>query len=912
MNDQAFFHHWDVMRQPLQPPAFGMGSSLLDFSILELRKEKSRDAARSRRGKENYEFYELAKLLPLPAAITSQLDKASIIRLSISYLKLRDFSGHGDPPWNRDHLTNGKSFKGPGRRRNISNIAMDIFDNHQGTHILQSLDGFAFILANDGRFLYISETVSIYLGLSQVEMTGSSIFDYVHVQDHQELLEQLGLSTTNTGSVSGSPSPDSQSDAGSAPSTPRPTTPPTPDRTNIMAPNPEKGSKRTFCLRMKSTLTKRGVHIRTSGYRVVYITGHIRPQPCFGVNRKLPSHVLGLVGMAVALPPPTITELRIESDTFIMRLNPDFSIIYCDTLISQLCDWSSDDVIGKPIYNLCHPADLNTMKRTHKDLLMKGQVLSDYFRMINKNGGHVWAQICASTLYSSKTSDTHTVLTIIYILSGIEYENCVMDICQLPTSIKKELDKESSSKDLVSPRDESKDGEESRHSKSPDNAQVDSHPQSDALPGEPPKKKRLSSNGSVHSEVEEMQASPRMDHSSPPVFVPHDDEEDTSNSTTTLKLNCSKVLYKNSRRKMDRPRKRQRGSLDSDSLIFSDSYGAEVSSPGHIIQRQLSCSSLMHNHTNGSSPVDDYHSHSASPKCLEDYGMPAPEDLSLRSLGARQENMTNRKNCWNSPCGADQNDNRNMPSVKFLEDVMNKHLPNLSQLSNHDVKQSSASLSDDITNGGIVSNSMNKQQSPIQWTGTESETHPASNLLRTLYAKRESVIRSSNNSRSLSMESSALNMLTPPGNDGFKEQLTLNIPQISVNAKGSVLPSYTSASHQTVSTVNESFNMTPPSSVSPTEKLVSPFGMEGNFDHVSAVCGSLTHVTSPPVTLKSQTFPLTVAAGVTDFNCVKNTIYNNVSPAYHINEYPHLTHAQNSFLSYDVRPDSWYSVSYQS
>lgn len=535
------------------------------------------------------------------------------------------------------------------------------------------------------------------------------------------------------------------------------------------------------------------------------------------------------------------------------------------------------------------------------------------------------------------------LISKLFVFSGIEYENCVMDICQLPTSIKKELDKESSSKDLVSPRgkikkenifnidnllceelkellndglldfaDESKDGEESRHSKSPDNAQVDSHPQSDALPGEPPKKKRLSSNGSVHSEVEEMQASPRMDHSSPPVFISHDDEEDTSNSTTTLKLNCSKVLYKNSRRKMDRPRKRQRRSLDSDSLIFSDSYGAEVSSPGHIIQRQLSCSSLMHNHNNVSSPVDDYHSHSASPKCLEDYGMPAPEDLSLRSLGARQENMTNRKNCWNSPCGADQNGNRNMPSVKFLEDVMNKHLPNLSQLSNHDVKQSSASLSDDITNGGIVSNSMNKQQSPIQWTGTESETHPASNLLRTLYAKRESVIRSSNNSRSLSMESSALNMLTPPGNDGFKEQLTLNIPQISVNAKGSVLPSYTSASHQTVSTVNESFNMTPPSSVSPTEKLVSPFGMEGNFDHVSAVCGSLTHVTSPPVTLKSQTFPLTVAAGVTDFNCVKNTSYNNVSPAYHINEYPHLTHAQNSFLSYDVRPDSWYSVSYQS
>lgn len=70
------------------------------YSLQALRKEKSRDAARSRRGKENFEFYELAKLLPLPAAITSQLDKASIIRLTISYLKMRDFANQGDPPWN--------------------------------------------------------------------------------------------------------------------------------------------------------------------------------------------------------------------------------------------------------------------------------------------------------------------------------------------------------------------------------------------------------------------------------------------------------------------------------------------------------------------------------------------------------------------------------------------------------------------------------------------------------------------------------------------------------------------------------------------------------------------------------------------------------------------------------------------
>ncbi|KAL3218691.1 hypothetical protein MRX96_031401 [Rhipicephalus microplus] len=52
-------------------------------------KEKSKNAARHRREKENAEFGELGQLLPLPAAITSQLDKASVIRLTSSYLKMR-------------------------------------------------------------------------------------------------------------------------------------------------------------------------------------------------------------------------------------------------------------------------------------------------------------------------------------------------------------------------------------------------------------------------------------------------------------------------------------------------------------------------------------------------------------------------------------------------------------------------------------------------------------------------------------------------------------------------------------------------------------------------------------------------------------------------------------------------------
>lgn len=59
-------------------------------------KEKSKNAARSRREKENQEFLELAKLLPLPSATTTQLDKASIIRLTTSYLKMRNIFPNGN------------------------------------------------------------------------------------------------------------------------------------------------------------------------------------------------------------------------------------------------------------------------------------------------------------------------------------------------------------------------------------------------------------------------------------------------------------------------------------------------------------------------------------------------------------------------------------------------------------------------------------------------------------------------------------------------------------------------------------------------------------------------------------------------------------------------------------------------
>nr|XP_028707308.1 neuronal PAS domain-containing protein 3 isoform X1 [Macaca mulatta] len=441
-------------------------------NLQALRKEKSRDAARSRRGKENFEFYELAKLLPLPAAITSQLDKASIIRLTISYLKMRDFANQGDPPWNlrmegpppntsvkgiqmwKSELCMRKTpceVIGAQRRRSPSALAIEVFEAHLGSHILQSLDGFVFALNQEGKFLYISETVSIYLGLSQVELTGSSVFDYVHPGDHVEMAEQLGMKLPpGRGLLSQGTAEDG---ASSASSSSQSETPEPVESTSPSLLTTDNTLERSFFIRMKSTLTKRGVHIKSSGYKVIHITGRLRLRVSLSHGRTVPSQIMGLVVVAHALPPPTINEVRIDCHMFVTRVNMDLNIIYCENRISDYMDLTPVDIVGKRCYHFIHAEDVEGIRHSHLDLLNKGQCVTKYYRWMQKNGGYIWIQSSATIAINAKNANEKNIIWVNYLLSNPEYKDTPMDIAQLPhlpekTSESSETsDSESDSKD---------------------------------------------------------------------------------------------------------------------------------------------------------------------------------------------------------------------------------------------------------------------------------------------------------------------------------------------------------------------------------------------------------------------------------------------------------------------------------
>ncbi|KAM6154396.1 neuronal PAS domain-containing protein 1 [Erethizon dorsatum] len=379
------------------------------------RKEKSRNAARSRRGKENLEFFELSKLLPLPGAISSQLDKASIVRLSVTYLRLRRFAALGAPPWGL-RVLGPPAGLGPSRRGPAALIS-EIFEQHLGGHILQSLDGFVFALNQEGKFLYISETVSIYLGLSQVELTGSSVFDYIHPGDHSEVLEQLGLRAPTPGP----PTPPSISSSSSSSSSSLADTLEI-DASPAEAPLSARVQERSFFVRMKSTLTKRGLHVKASGYKVIHVTGRLR------------ARALGLVALGHTLPPAPLAELPLHGHMIVFRLSLGLTILACESRVSDHMDLGPSELVGRSCYQFVHGQDATRIRQSHLDLLDKGQVMTGYYRWLQRTGGFVWLQSVATVAGSGKSPGEHHVLWVSHVLSHAEGGQTPLDTFQLPAS----------------------------------------------------------------------------------------------------------------------------------------------------------------------------------------------------------------------------------------------------------------------------------------------------------------------------------------------------------------------------------------------------------------------------------------------------------------------------------------------
>ncbi|XP_023667972.1 hypoxia inducible factor 1 subunit alpha, like isoform X2 [Paramormyrops kingsleyae] len=354
---------------------------------LELKKVRSRDAARSRRSQETEVFYQLAHALPLPRRVASHLDKAAIMRVTLSYLRLHHLLSSGLE-------TRVKKEEDEAMEEEEENVTDRLYP--------RALAGFVMVLTEEGDMIFLSESVSKYIGIAQLELLGQSLYDFVHPCDHEELRDIL---------------------------TPRR---PGPSKKN----QSERWTRRDFFVRMKSTLASRGrtVNLKSASWKVLHCTGRMLT---YHTEEKVAASAGSfLTLLCEPIPHPSSVEFPLDCSTFLTRHTMDLRFTHCEGRVTELVGYQPDDLIGRSAYEFHHALDSDHVTKSLHILLSKGQVCTSHYRFLAKSGGFVWAETQATVIYNSKTSQPEAVVCLNFILSGIEEADMVLSVEQGPCLVK--------------------------------------------------------------------------------------------------------------------------------------------------------------------------------------------------------------------------------------------------------------------------------------------------------------------------------------------------------------------------------------------------------------------------------------------------------------------------------------------
>ncbi|EEB19024.1 Hypoxia-inducible factor 1 alpha, putative [Pediculus humanus corporis] len=352
------------------PPFFFVSNFnffLCAFRNSEKRKEKSRDAARCRRSRETEIFTDLANGLPLKQSVIAQLDKASVMRLVISYLKIQNLVSTSNLVSIFISVTN-QLWKVVFHLRFVENGIQGCFDcKIYDPLFLKALEGFLVILSADGDLVYLSENVNEYLGISQVDMMGNSIYEFSHPCDHEEIREVLSIKSPTESII-----------------------------------------PRSFFVRLKCTLTSKGrnVNLKSATYKVIHYVDD--------AASNAPQHFLIAIGEPI--PHPSNIEIPLDKQTFLSKHSLDMKFTYADDKMVEFLGYNPEDLIGKSIFDFYHAMDSEAVDRGFKTLFSKGQCETGRYRFLAKGGGCVWVLTQATVIYDSKGQKPNSVVCVNFVI----------------------------------------------------------------------------------------------------------------------------------------------------------------------------------------------------------------------------------------------------------------------------------------------------------------------------------------------------------------------------------------------------------------------------------------------------------------------------------------------------------------
>ncbi|XP_066575008.1 hypoxia inducible factor 1 subunit alpha, like 2 isoform X2 [Amia ocellicauda] len=321
-------------------------------------------------------FGELAQQLPLPPGTATHLDKASVVRLTLSYLQLRALLDEAETPgWasTSAEIETQASAEGAGPGPGADGTSC--VERVLGT----ALEGFLLLLSPSGQVVYISEGVSQHTGIPQMELIGQSVFEFIHPCDQEEIKDILNFRQETRG----------------------------------------KAEKQDcdFFTRVKCTLTSQGrtVHLKSASWKVLHCTG-VAKVPQVTIN-NLPGY---LILLCQPVPLPSASDASVNRHAFLSRHSPDMKFTYCQPSVTELTGYSEGELLGRSVFQYCHAQDCRRILKAHHNLFSKGQMSTGRYRLLARRGGYVWAETDATVVCDERTGQPHSVLCVNYILSEPE------------------------------------------------------------------------------------------------------------------------------------------------------------------------------------------------------------------------------------------------------------------------------------------------------------------------------------------------------------------------------------------------------------------------------------------------------------------------------------------------------------
>ncbi|XP_074660031.1 uncharacterized protein LOC141912623 [Tubulanus polymorphus] len=320
----------------------------------------------------NGELDTLASLLPFEQSIISKLDKLSILRLSVSYLRtkayfqavLHDRYGLDSHLTTRSHLYPEPGFS-------------------EGDSLLQALNGFVFLVTCDGEVFFSSRTVEQYLGFHQSDIIHQSVMELIHSEDREEFKTQLQWDSQLP--------PDKR------------------DMTfqEVLLPENAHLLQRNFTVRFRCLLDN------TSGFITLEISGRIRM--LHGQIVKPEEPPLALFAVCCPFGPLPLLDSPVREFTFKTKHKMDLSPVSIDQRGRMLFGYSDKELQAKGGYDLIHPDDLSYYAAAHQELIKTGSSGLIAYRLIAKDYQWIWLQTSSKVVYKNSKPDfvisTHRHLT---------------------------------------------------------------------------------------------------------------------------------------------------------------------------------------------------------------------------------------------------------------------------------------------------------------------------------------------------------------------------------------------------------------------------------------------------------------------------------------------------------------------